>query len=494
VRTAVALLAVLFVAGCGSHGDHASGTPTPLPAEDARAGVTSRDWPMFGYDSARTNDAPRGIAPEQVTTLRERRVALPGTVDSSPIFLAGVSVDGARRDVIVMTTTYGRTLALDAATAHELWRFEPASYGSLAGTPQITTATPVSDRRAVYAASPDGVIHKLRLSDGNEVTTGEWPATVTADPAHEKLASALNLDGDTLLVTTGGYLGDAPPYQGKVVAIDRDDGRITSVLNSLCSDRREIIEPASCPASASAIWGRVGAVVNPADHHSFVTTSNGPFDGRTNWGDSVLELSPRAGELLRHWTPANQKELEEGDVDLGSTGPALLPDPDGGPAGFAIQGGKDGELRLLDLKSSLHGVTGEDGPRLGGERQTVEAPGGAPVFTAIAVLHRRGLTLAFVATGSGTAAYQLDDDRLTETWSSDAAGTSPVIAGGVLWVYDPTGELNAYEPGSGRPIAHFDVPPGHWNSPIVAGDRVFLPTGDANEHHTEGQLSILTAG
>jgi sugar lactone lactonase YvrE len=83
---------------------------------------------------------------------------------------------------------------------------------------------------------------------------------------------------------------------------------------------------------------------------------------------------------------------------------------------------------------------------------------------------------------------------VTETWSSDAAGTSPVIAGGVMWVYDPTGELNAYEPGSGRPIGHFDVPPGHCNSPIVAGDRVFLPTGDANEQRTEGQLSILTAG
>jgi hypothetical protein len=83
---------------------------------------------------------------------------------------------------------------------------------------------------------------------------------------------------------------------------------------------------------------------------------------------------------------------------------------------------------------------------------------------------------------------------VTETWSSDAAGTSPVIAGGVMWVYDPTGELNAYEPGSGRPIGHFDVPPGRWNSPIVAGDGVFLPTGDANEHRTEGQLSILTAG
>jgi hypothetical protein len=30
-----------------------------------------------------------------------------------------------------------------------------------------------------------------------------------------------------------------------------------------------------------------------------VATGNGAYDGRTNWGDSVLELSPDAGKLLQ---------------------------------------------------------------------------------------------------------------------------------------------------------------------------------------------------
>ena len=64
-------------------------------------------------------------------------------------------------------------------------------------------------------------------------------------------------------MTTGGYIGDAPPYQGHVVAIDRASGRIRGVFNSLCSDRHTIFAPSSCASSDSAIWARSGAVVEP---------------------------------------------------------------------------------------------------------------------------------------------------------------------------------------------------------------------------------------
>jgi PQQ-like domain len=413
-------------------------------------------------------------------------VALPGTVDSSPILLAGVQVGGARRDLLVMTTTYGRTLGLDAHSGRILWRFEPASYSDVEGSPQITTATPVADpdRRFVYAASPDGRIHKLRVGDGSEVRSGGWPASVTRDATHEKIASALNLDGRWVLVTTGGYLGDAPPYQGKVVAIDRGSGRLAHVLNSLCSDRREIIVPSSCGASDSAIWGRAGAVVDPRNHHVYATTSNGPFDGRTNWSDSVLELSPGAGELLRHYTPTDEAAMEAQDIDLGSTSPALMSE---GGRRFLVQGGKDAKLRLLALPGSLRGVTGAEGPRLGGELQILPVVGGQDVFTAPAVRGR----MLFVATGGGTGAYRLSGDRLHLVWQNGTAGTSPVLAGGVLWVYDPGGALNAYRPEDGKLLRRFDAPSGHWNSPIVAGRRVYLPTGNANDHETSGSLTIL---
>jgi hypothetical protein len=316
VRTAVAHSAVLFVAGCGSHGDHASATPTPLPAEDARAGATSRDWPMSGYDPARTSDAPRGIAPERVATLRERRVALPGTVDSSPILLAGVPVDGAWRDVIVMTTTYGRTLALDAATAHELWRFEPASYGSLAGTPQITTATPVptaarsTPPRPTASSTNSGSATATRSPPGMAGDRHGRPsareACVRAQPRWRHAARHHRRLLRRRAAVPGQGRRDRPrrwPHHlGAELAVLRPPGDHRA---------REL------PGVGLRDLGPRPAVVNPADHHGFVTTCNGPFDGRTNWGDSVLELSP--------YRPTTGDEVAQENITV-----ALLASPERG--------------------------------------------------------------------------------------------------------------------------------------------------------------------
>jgi outer membrane protein assembly factor BamB len=99
-----------------------------------------------------------------------------------------------------------------------------------------------------------------------------------------------------------------------------------------------------------------------------------------------------------------------------------------------------------------------------------------------------------VATNDGTAAFRLAGGRLKPVWSNDTGGTSPVVAGGVLWVYDPTGGIVAYHPGTGQVIRRLAAPAGHWNSPIVAGGRVYLPTGDANDHKLSGSLSVFAAG
>ncbi len=453
----------------------------------AAASAAGGDWTRFGYDAARSNAAPSGgsITARTLRSLRLERVRLDGTVDSSPVYLAGVRVRGARHDVFVLTTTYGKTLAVDADSGRVLWRYVPPGYERWAGSAQITNATPVADpgRAFVYAASPDGRIHKLAVASGREVVSGGWPVTVTLDPTHEKLASALNLSRGLVLVTTGGYIGDAPPYQGHVVAIRATTGAIVSVFNSLCSDRQRLLEPRTCPASDSAIWARAGAVVEPGSGNILVATGNGPWDGRTSWGDSVLELSPDASRLLQNWTPANQKQLEEGDVDLGSTAPALL------GAGLALQSGKDGKLRLLDLRR-LNGRGGA-GPVTGGELQTLPAPGGSGVFTTPAVLRAGRTTWAFVTTFDGTGAYRLEGRRLVRVWVNRFAGTSPVVAGGLLFVYDPGGGgLRVYRPGSGRPLATLPAGPGHWNSPVVADGRIALPEGNANDHRLDGVLDV----
>jgi hypothetical protein len=457
--------------------------------------ATSGDWSRFDYDAQRSGVGPAntGITGGDLGRLRRRTVRLDGTVDSAPIELQRIRVRGRIRDVIVVTTTYGRTIAIDALTGGRLWEYTPPRIGGFEGSAQVTTATPIvdPDRRYVYAASPDGRIRKLILATGHEVRAGGWPAVITRDASKEKIAGALNLAGRYVIAVTGGYIGDAPSYQGHVAMIDRVSGRVLHLFNTLCSNRRQLIVPSSCAESGSAIWARAGAVVEPNSGRLLVATGNAAFNGATNWGDTVLELSPDATILLHNWTPVDQAKLSANDTDVGSTAPALLPFTGG--RRLAVQGGKDGKLQLLDLER-VNGTAGGAGRRLGGELQQITAPGGSEVLTAPAVWTNGGRTYVFVANDSGTAAYVLGGGRrprLSSIWEHDTDGTSPVVAGGLLYVYDESrGQLVVRQPSSGTALISLDVSTGHWNSPIVLGGRIIVPVGAYGTHATTGTLYI----
>ena len=492
------ITAIFVLAGCGS--GHAVSSSTQedgsgaSPSASADARIPGADWLRFDYDAQRTGVGPAltGITARNLGALRLRKVAIDGTVDSSPIELHAIKIHGRPRDVIVVTTTYGRTIALDPGTGARLWEYVPPAIGSYQGTYQITNTTPIADpgRRFVYAASPDGLIHKLAVATGGEVRSAHWPARITFDASREKLAAALNISGGSLIVTTGGYVGDAPPYQGHVVMIDRATGRITAVWNSLCSNIHHLIDPpSSCHASDSAIWARAGAVVEPGSSRILIATGNAPFNGSTDWGDSVLELSPDGKRLLHNWTPTYQARLNATDGDLGSSVPAVLPEVNG--RRLALQGGKDSTFHLLDL-DRLNGTTGGASSRLGGELQDIPTPGSDQLLTAPVVWSHRGRIYVFAADNSGTAAYILSGakPRLHVAWQNGSGGTSPVLAGGLLYVYNPSGSLNVFDPTSGRELTSLSAGSGHWNSPIVAGGRVIVPVGDANNHLTSGTIDI----
>ena len=445
----------------------------PASARPTAAGI---DWARFGYDSARHGSAPAsGITAANASKLVRRQVQLGGTVDSSPIYVHDVRVHGAIHDTFFVTTTYGKTEAIDASSGRILWRFTPSTYSHVAGSAQITNATPAAatDRSAIYAAAPDGRIRKLRVADGTVL----WTTTITDDATHEKITSSLNVSRGLVIVTTGGYIGDAPPYQGHVVTMAESSGTIAHVWNSLCSDRHALIVPSTCASSDSAIWSRSGAAVDPSNGTLVVATGNALRNGRTDWGDSVIVLSPDASTMLRHYTPANYKELNEGDIDLGSTSPALL------PGGYAVQGGKDGILRVLQLHR-LPGVNA----RTGGELQTLPAPGPTDVFSEPAVWNGKWV---FVSTSAGTEALLFKGGRLHPVWSNHTGGTSPALAGSLLYVAGD-GAVHVYVPTSGREIATLQSGSVHWQSPIIADGRVAVAEGNANEHATTGVLDIYS--
>src|SRR6516162_1864711 len=95
----------------------------PAPHKVAAAAVV--DWPRFGYDIARTS-APRGstgLTVSSVASLRRTEIAIDGVVDASAIYLHAASVHGGLHNALFVTTTYGKTIAIDADSGTILWEY-----------------------------------------------------------------------------------------------------------------------------------------------------------------------------------------------------------------------------------------------------------------------------------------------------------------------------------------------------------------------------------
>ncbi len=451
-------------------------TATNPPPTDTSA---HHDWRRFGWDVAASGapSAAMGVTAANVSTMTRQQVTLDGTVDASAIYLHGVQVGGAAHDVFFVTTTYGKTIAVDAADGTILWEYTPTSYSQLAGSAQITTATPVADpgRAYIYAASPDGYIQKLAVADGSVA----WRTSITKLPTREKIASALNFFSGRVIAVTGGYIGDAPPYQGHVAILDGAAGTLLHVWNSLCSNQTGLLDPASCGQSDSAIWGRAGAVIDSTTGNIYVATGNALWDGATNWGDAVIELDANATQVLGNFTPANTAQLNSSDLDLGSTSPVLL----GG--GLVAQGGKDAIIRVLDW-NSMAGTA----PHQDSESSHVSTPSGDRLFTAPAVFRSGSATWLIAADNGATSAWTLQGQQLAQQWHVGTGGTSPVVVDGLAFVYNPSGGLAVYEATTGNLATTLNCGGGHWNSPIVVDGRIALPEGNANSHSTSGVLDI----
>lgn len=460
----LSLLAVIALAGIGGV---------------CAAQVSGHDWTQFGWDasSSGASTAPTGITAANVASMSRRQVKLDGTVDASAIYLHDITVKGAKHNVFFVTTTYGKTIAIDAGSGDVLWEYTPPKYSTWAGTSQITNSTPVADanREYIYAASPGGTIEKLAVSDGHAV----WTTPITLLPRREKIASPLHRFRGHIIAVTGGYIGDRSPYQGHVVILDPVSGKVLHVWNSLCSNRTGLIQPSSCASVQSAIWGRAGAVIDPATGNILVATGNGQYNGKTDWGDSIIELNADATRMVGNYSPADNAKLNDEDLDLGSTSPVLLGD------GLLAQGGKDGLIRVLSLQQ-IAGIAAHQDHEL----QSVSTPSGAMLFTAPAVWKHDGTTWLFAVDGHGTAAWTLENRKLVQKWKNGEGGTSPIVAGGLLYIYDPSGGLRVYDPMIGKQVAYLACGHGHWNTPIALDGKIALPEGNANQHATSGVLDI----
>jgi outer membrane protein assembly factor BamB len=402
------------------------------------------------------------IAPSNVADLRVRwQIKLGSVADTAPL-VAG--------NALYVTATDGTTYAVDTTRGRILWQF--ATQG-----PKITTSVPAYDpaTNALYVPGVDGMIHRLDPTNGREVRAGGFPEQITLAPQTEKNASPLRVVNGYLYAQTSGYIGDATPYVGHVVAIRLRDGS-KHVFNVLCSSHHELIEPRTCDAQRAGMWSRAGVVVDPdasMGGRIYGATGNGPFDASAgNFGDSILSLNDDATQLLGYLTPPNYNDLEAADQDVGSSSPAMLPrQPDSATPLMAVQGGKDSILRLFD-RTHLGGLH----PPL----QTI--PLGYLLFSIPGVwTDRSGATYVFIGIADGVHAYRLvtknRGSRLVSVWHTaldlGREAASPVVSDGVLFLATSSGLL-ALDGQTGRRLWKSDaIGPIHWQIPVVAGDTVY---------------------
>jgi outer membrane protein assembly factor BamB len=468
----------------------------PLQAQPAPPAAA---WMQFGFDARHSgvNDRETAIHRGNVASLHLLyKVTLPGIADGAPAFLPGVTTRRGVKDLLLLTTKDGRLLALDAGTGAIVWSAQPAT------GPAFTTSSPAidPDRSHVYSYGLDGKVHKYAAADGSEVTTGGWPELVTAKPDVEKGSSALAIAttaGGTsyLYVASSGYPDDAGDYQGHVTTIDLATGA-QQVWNAMCSRRHVHFSegvPPDCRYLQGAVWARPGVIYDPNLDRIFFATGNGLFDGASGgheWGDSILALhsdgTGAGGGPLDSYTPANFQELQDQDLDLGSSAPVVLPTPPGSRvAHLAAHCGKDEVIRLVDL-DDLSG-TGRPGA-IGGELQALHLPQGDQVLPQPAVwvnpIDRS--TWLFVANFSGLSGLELVVDgagnpMLTPVWTNHVAGTSPVVANGMLFYAAVGVGLQALDPTTGTPFWTDTGGAGqhwHWESPIVVAGRLYMTDED----------------
>lgn len=134
---------------------------------------------------------------------------------------------------------------------------------------------------------------------------------------------------------------DVGPYYGWVMSYDARTLAQTAFVN-LAPDGGE-----------AGIWQGDAGPAADKDGSIFVVTGNGKFtaaSGGADYGDSVVKLSMTGAALSvrDYFTPFDQQELNSKDLDLGSSGPVLLPDQPGPHPHVLLTSGKGDGVYVID--------------------------------------------------------------------------------------------------------------------------------------------------
>ncbi len=439
----------------------ASGGASPGGASASTAASPSAShptavWPTYHHDAARTGAAPNA---KQVTKLA---VAAAPKLDAA-IYASPLVLRDAQGPLIIAATENNTLYALrnDGAVVWQRHVGTPVDGGSLpCGNidPTGITGTPAYDASSglLFAvAFLSGHHHELVAVDASTGSVA-WSKPVDPPGSHpevEQQRAALLVSGGRVWVAYGGLDGDCGPYHGYVVGV-ATNGQGNPLIYQVPSSR------------TAGIWTPAGPAADD-NGHIYVSVGNGAqTDPKAAYdmSDSVIELDQNL-KVVSFFAPASWAEENSRDLDLGTTGPLLLPD------GRLFVAGKAGNTYLLQ-RGNLGGV-GANVPT----NRLCTAFGGAAYANGV----------VYVPCTNGVRAVRISGTTMTPTWHAKPAG-SPVFAGGAVLSLDTgSGTLYALDPSSGATRAKLSLGDSttRFATPAVGDD------GHAYVGTTHGSLVIV---
>lgn len=278
-------------------------------------------------------------------------------VYSQPLIVTNVNIGGGTHAVVYITTVNNSVYAFDAndpSASQPLWHVNfgtPANVNDwdfgctdLNGNMGII-GTPVIDDHSgtLYVVAltriRDNFVQRLHALD---ITTGVdlpgSPVTIEAPDFNALLQNqrpALALGNGSVYVGYASHC-DKEPYHGFLLKYDAKSLRQTAVFNT------------SPTGQEASIWQSGQAPAIDAAGNVYVVTANGSWDGKSNFGESFLKLSPDL-QVLDWFTPTNHAYLDSTDADLDASGATLVPGTH-----TVMDGGKQGVLYLVNADNMGH--------------------------------------------------------------------------------------------------------------------------------------------
>ena len=375
------------------------------------------------------------------------RDAFDGDVYASPLVVNGH---------VIVATENNTVYSVDLFTGAVVWKThlgDPVSAASLPcgdiGPVTGITGTPAADEssnRLYVVGFVSGFHHllfALSLTDGS--LSWQRPVDpVGSVPSVQQQRGALAIGPGYVYVPLGGLYGDCGAYRGYVVGISLDGAAAVAYV-------------VPTPRGAG-IWAPQGVTVG-ADGVYVVTGNATSSASSFGYSDSVLQLSPDVQTVRSYFAPSNWMQLNAGDVDLGSSGVALLSN------GLAFVIGKEGVAYVLRA-----GALGGVGGALASRHVCSGAWGGTSWVDSV----------VFVPCIDGLYALNVSSSSVSIVWrASHPSLGSPIVTAGAVWAIEPSsGTLFALDVSTGA--VRFSTSLGsaeHFSTPAATDGFVVAPAG-----------------